>query len=738
MREAWLVAMLILAAGPVSGEIHWRNIGPGGGGWLPCVTFHPQDPDTIYVGCDVGGFYRSTDAGHTWEIRNEGLTADYVREILVVPGEPDRLYLAGCGGVFTSTDGGETWRWLREGFPEPTEHSYSAPVGALAVHPTSPEVLYAGIGYPRRERHGNGLVYKSDDSGETWRPLGGIAELAPDACFFAIAIRPDRPEVLLAATNRGLFRSEDAGESWAPGGRGLPLPKVTDVAFSPADGDMAYATVWSPAGQQPWQGGVYRSDDGGVTFRSVSAHLPHRVGPADGPPQLTTNFLHLTLDPRDPDRVLAGSANWVHAGLFRSLDGGAHWRLTTRKTEEPNLDVGWLTMGGHPGIKGLDMAPTRPQRLAFGGSMLFMVSDDGGESWQQRFTREVRPGWWQGNGLETTCINQITVDPADSDRVYLGYADIGLLVTEDGGEAFQRRVEGIPWHGDMAPVVCDPDRPGRVWCGMGKARVPGGGVAKSLDHGRSWAVVGRPETGLPDATTPALVLDPSSPPEGRTLYVVVRGHGIYRSDDDGATWRRASAGLPLGEDFVARTVVLDGGGRLLVGVAHNAEAPLGGLYASSDGGSTWERLNVRMDMPDIYGIAVDPRDPNRLFVACRRYYDRDASVVHPGGIYRSRDGGESWEHVLEDRFAGCVLVSPADPQVVYAGLTDHPYHDHCRGGGVMRSADAGDTWEAVNDGLTDLQVNAITCDPQDPRTLYAGTGGNGVFTAVDGEIPAGR
>ncbi len=737
---ATLAALLVLMwasswHAALAGDIRWTNIGPGGGGWITCLACDPRDRDVVYAGCDVGGFYKSTDGGRTWRIHNDGLTADYLERIVVDGTDTNVLYIGGRGGMFKSVNGGRTWEWLRNGFPGPNESRYSAPIGALTMDPSDHLVLYAGTGLPRQRTPGDGLIYKTTDGGQSWTPLDGVAKIEAGVCFFEIVIRPDQPRTLLAATDKGLLRSDDAGDSWRKIGRGLP-DSLTDVAISSTRPDVVYVTVWTTPGERPWRGGVYRSTDGGETFTDVSAELPHNVGKPAAAPQLTCNFLKVTTDPRDPDRVYAGASSWVGAGLFRSLDAGTHWERSTRKGEGGNLDVGWITMGGIPGIKCLAVSPRDPRRIFVGTSMLVLRSDDGGDSWTQCFCRQVRPGWWQGNGLETTCISHIAVDPTNSGRVYFGYADVGLLATEDGGGSFQRRVEGIPWHGDLAPVVVDPERPNVLWCGMGKGRRGIGGVAKSEDYGKSWVVVGKPETGLPDATTACLVLDPSGAPGARALYVTSAGNGVYKSTDDGATWKPVNDGLGGRGPLRPSCIVLDPGNtqRVFVGLKRTDGDPVGGIYKSEDGGGSWTKINGATEFPDIYHIAIDPRNPTVMFVAVRRYYDHQSKRQYPGGVYRSDDGGVTWSLVLEDRFGSCVLVSPLSSNVVYAGLTDHPYHDNCKGSGVMKSTDGGRTWHPENEGLTCTQIGTIVCDPQNPAVLYIGTGGNGVFKGRDAAL----
>ena len=151
------------------------------------------------------------------------------------------------------------------------------------------------------------------------------------------------------------------------------------------------------------------------------------------------------------------------------------------------------------------------------------------------------------------------------------------------------------------------------------------------------------------------------------------------------------------------------------------------LYRTVDRALTWRRLGQDLRAGTVYRLAVAPSDPRRLYLSARRRYDK-ARGTFPGGIYSSANGGITWQHVLDDRFAEGLAVDPRDADLVYAGLTDHPYHDESTGRGIVVSRDAGKSWAALNgSGLTCRRVVSITIDPHDPDRLYLGTGGNGVF-----------
>lgn len=271
-NTVFCLVLSTVAAQPAA--IKWRPVGPGGGGWLTALAVDSDDPSLVYLGCDVGGFYKSTNGGQTWTIMNRGLTDYYVQDILPDPEEDNTIYLGMQGGLFKSTDGGETWQWKRTGFPEPNDYRYSAPVSSLVMHPTDRQTLYAGIGRPRMNTGGKGHIYKSTDAGETWRLLDGIAKHAGDAVIHRLAIRRDDPNVLFAATDTGLFKSSDGGVTFQRKEKGLPHRFCRNVIISPSRPDVVYVVMWSTHAKEPWHGGVYRSDDGGETWVARNTGLP--------------------------------------------------------------------------------------------------------------------------------------------------------------------------------------------------------------------------------------------------------------------------------------------------------------------------------------------------------------------------------------------------------------------------------------------------------------------------------
>jgi photosystem II stability/assembly factor-like uncharacterized protein len=731
------LTMALVMVSSACADIEWRNLGPSGGGWIQALTCDPRNPDTIYLGCDVGGFYRSDDAGKTWTIHNEGLTDYFIQSIAVHPRDSQILVLGAEGGIFRSIDGGRTWEPKRGGFANLSSSSFSAPIGALCFDPTEPEVLYAGIGRPRWGKDGRGEIYKSDDCGESWRLVTPPGTLDPRALVCDLKMAADG-SYILAATDKGLYRSGDGGATWQQSNQGLPHTQTRRVAISASNPQRVYCTLATTARDgQPFDGGVYRSDNGGMTWTSRRNGLPKQVGKSGESARMTSNLMQIVLDPRDDQTAYVGDFAWVTAGIYKTTDGGLSWRRATDHfSAAKNMDFGWIKQWG-PSAECLTIAPAKPERLVFGTSGHVFLSDDAGATWQQRYSRQLPDGRFASNGVAVTCSLQATPDVGVSGRWYFGSMDVGLLISEDDGQTFRTSYQGLKDAGNCFSLLQDPAQPEKLWIGTGQWGANQGYVSRSVDSGKSWKLVGEVKTGLPCGQVCSLVLDRSSPIDRRVVYATCNGFGVYKSSDDGDSWQRICAGLPEAAVKQPCRLLMNpaNSSHLRLALAGNSESG-SGIYETLDAGVTWVRVSANAPFADLKDFVAAPSDFNTLYICQRQKLDRSLTPekLFPGGLFKSTDGGRTWARAFDFHFTNCVAINPTNPQIVYVGTTDHPFHDDNRASGVWKSVDGGKTWKQEVAGLSNWHISSLTIDPRNPGRLIAGTGGNGFFVGKDDAV----
>lgn len=192
-----ILAIALAAASAGAAQI--AVVGPGGGGDIECVLASRHDPSRLFAGCDVGGFYFSSDFGRHWEIRNVGLGSPGVQTIAEHPKNPNRLAIGGHAGVLLSDDLGLNWHQATNGLPEPSPEGHSLPVVKILWGETNPRRLYAATGIPHdgaeRSRAAGtlGHIYRSDDGGATWeRHAGGGLDLPEVMSLTADPFVPER------------------------------------------------------------------------------------------------------------------------------------------------------------------------------------------------------------------------------------------------------------------------------------------------------------------------------------------------------------------------------------------------------------------------------------------------------------------------------------------------------------------------------------------------------------------
>jgi photosystem II stability/assembly factor-like uncharacterized protein len=707
--------------------------------FAPAIS--PADPDLMMVNCDMGGAYLSEDGGRHWRmIHHAHLRSDPGCRPAFHPLNPDVIYASSAGRLRVSRDRGKTFSPLGN-LKDPAQ-------GEIAVHPTRPDILLAGT------RHG---VRVSKDGGVTWKACQG-----PEGLVIAFQFeRARNVGVMFAATEQGIWRSDDEGQTWAEKTRGLPWKDVqgfTGGADSAGTAAVLYCSVRSRAENGRVTGGIYRSRDRGETWTSAMGHGLNRDTQkwdqyADGP---VAQYHQVFSTDAKPLTVYAMNTSTGfhpphHNTVFRSDDGGETWRdvhFEDPRFRRYNVAPDWESASAGRSAKGAGVpfgaaiCNSDPDRLILVRDDCH-VTQDGGRSWFCGHAypapgRTPGPGSaWVCTGLVVTTTWHYYIDPFEKDRHYIAYTDVGMARSTDAGKSWiwWDPKSWAPWRNTCYEMAFDPDTPGKIWGAFsdvhdipndnvvsGRPGSGAGGVCVSETFGASWR---REGSGLPLKPVTSIVLDPRSGKDVRTLYAGVFDAGVYKSADSGRTWTLKNKGLGHPENMRVDRVILHRDGTLFAGVCARRTAPGGpltsegvGLYRSRDGAETWEKITSSQSFLYPKDFSVDPRDSRRLLVGTCDAQWEDKS----GGLYLTTDGGTSWSR-----------IGRQGPQTF--GGYFHPHHDGwiymtltegAPGTGLWHSRNDGRTWQPF-DALPFRNVQRVEVDPADDAHIYLTTFGGGIW-----------
>ena len=723
----------------------WQSLGLSGGGAMYMPTFSAADPNWMLLSCDMSGAYRSLDGGTSWEmIHYRQLNGSTRVRPAFHPTDPNIAYApAGWrGGLRRTKDKGKSW--------EEMPGSPSGP-SAIALDPGNPNVMLVG------SRRG---AFRSEDAGTSWEECAGLQGSVVGFHFDQTSSPSSGTR--FAGARDGIFRSDDGGMTWRALNR--PVEGKPIIAFAAGSNEekqvcILYCTVEASLEEGQYRGGVFRSEDRGETWVSVMGEeLPRTVrtwnfDAVEGP----TQYQHLVTTDADP-AVVYTATPWT-PNVYRSDDRGDTWRpLLTHDMSSSDFNIGpnYLideTGRGGDNVSGLGVNPADPDQVAVSDWMSCYVSRDGGKTWASVHTRSgEEPGVrgqgmrWVDSGLVVTTVWHYYLDPFEPNRHYIAYTDIGYARSTDAGKSWYWHT-GPPFRNTTYEIAFDPEIPGKMWAAFADLHdIPdnnvisgrhywdqaSGGVGISTDFGVAWRDTSQ---GLPSKPIVSVVVDPKSPKRRRTLYASAFEDGVYKSTDDGQTWEKKSNGLGApGVNMRACRIILHPDGTLFCLVTalrkenqFVAEGP--GLYRSQDGGETWERINASTPLLWPKDFDVDPRDSRVIYLGAadagrsgRRGEAGRGPAAGEGGLYKTTDGGATWA-LLARKGRDCfgATVSKHNPDWVYLCIAEGADH-----AGLWLSKDAGNTWTAL-EGLPFRNAQRIAFDPDDDSVIYVCTFGGSVW-----------
>ncbi len=697
--------------------LHYREVGPWRGGRVTTVTGVPSQPTTFYMGTVGGGVWKTTDAGHSWANLTDGQIA--------------------VGSM-----------------------------GAVEVAQTNPSIIYAGTGSSKIRSNvsiGRG-IYKSSDAGKTWQFLGlrDIGQIA------TIRVNPtNADEVFVASTGnpfapnkeRGVWRSRDGGKTWK---QSLFLKDdlgAADLELQPGHPNVIFATMWHGL-RKPWTivsgspasegAGIYKSMDGGDTWKKLTEGLPSEL----------FGRANISISNVDPNRIYALIEAKPAAGLYRSDDAGAHWRLvngdgklTTRPfyydtlgVDPNNPDVIWIgdeawmksTDGGktfknmpepHGDNHDVWINPTDSRYMIEANDGGAIVSLDGGLTWSSQATQP------------TAEIYQVALDDQFPYRIYGAQQDnttviVPSLPVGDGLEF--RDGPGC----ETGPIIPKLNDPSVVWGGC-KGQFSRLNIKSNNNEQRFW--IG--SESLYGNEPPALALRfqrvapmEISPFDPNTVYY--GSQYVHRTRDGGVTWETISPDLtakPEGTQYGSgEPITRDATGEEMYSVVYSIrESPLkrgviwsgsndGLLYVTQDDGKHWTNVTPS-GIPSggrVQNIEPGRFKPGTAYVAMYRYLLGDFAPY----LFRTDDYGHTWTSLTDghngiaiDEPTRVIREDPNRPNLLYAGTEF----------GMYASFDRGTTWKSLQLNLPATVVTDIKLTHND---LVLSTQGRG-FWILDNLTP---
>ncbi|MEO7240644.1 MAG: hypothetical protein ABIW16_04520 [Sphingomicrobium sp.] len=666
-------------------DLHWRLLGPHRAGWATMIEGVPTKPDRFYFGAAGGGVWRTDDSGRTWKS------------------------LFDKGG--------------------------SSAIGAIALAPSNPDFIYVGGGQPepRYDIQAGRGVYRSTDGGNSWSDLG----LADTRYIGRIWVSPTDPKTVLVAalghvfgpsSSRGVYRSTDGGKSWAHTLAPGEQTGAVDLAADPAHPHTIFAATWQIR-QWPWQSyftktagsgsAIHRSDDGGVHWRRLSGG-GWPVGPLGRISVATARTAHGL-------RLYAVVDGGDDSGLWRSDDGGAHWRHVNKERafagyyfsrltvdpRDPNVvytngqsmrrcDQGGarcVIVRGSPGgddYHHIWINPLHPDHIAAGSDQGAAVSVDGGATW----------GDWYNQ--PTGQLYHLATDDRFPYWVYSGQQDNGTVAVASRSDYGATNFRD--WHpvgGDERDYdIPDPADPSIVYgSGLGGHTTRWDARTGQIADISPWPVATygeRPTTVKHhfNWVTPLVTARAGSP----ALYL--GGEVVFRSRDRGDHWDIISpdltgktAGAQRCDGDVAVADAKACGYGTIVTLAPSPSLP-GTLWAGTDtglvsvtrdDGAHWANVTppgVR-EWAKISSIDLSAQNPATAYVAVdgQRLDDFTPSA------FRTHDGGASWTPIAAGlptgQIVSVVRADPVTPGLLYAGTET----------GVWVSFDDGGNWQSLQHNL---------------------------------------
>lgn len=694
-------------------KLKWRNIGPQRGGRSLGCTGSPGRPFEYYFGATGGGLWKTTDGGQEWFPVTDGkISCSSIGAVAVAETNPDIVYIGGGetqlrgsitqgDGVYKSIDAGKTW--LSLGLKE------TQAISRIRIHPTNPDIVYVGaLGHPYGDNEERG-VFKSIDGGNTWKK---VLYVSPKAGIADLIIDRNNPKVIYATTwqvyrktwkmwgggaDCKLWKSENGGETWTDLSKNPGMPEgmlgKIGITVSPADSKRLWAIV------EANDGGVYRSDDAGATWKKNNDERKLR--------QRAFYYSRIYADPFDRETVYC-----LNVDFFKSTDGGTKFDQEITVPHGDNHDL-WID-------------PNNPMRMVQANDGGGCVSVNGGKSWTEE-------DFCTTQFYHVTTTNHVPyhVAGAQQDNSTLAIPSDGWGHINELGE-WGYDVGG----GESGYITSHPDNPDVFYAGSQGALLTrydrtNGQIRDIQVYPRFFS--GEPASSLPERwqwTYPIVF----SPKDSKILYTC--SQHVWKTTDDGQSWEKISPDLTYADPetlgFTGGEITKDMNGPEIYATVF-ALAPSfhdvntiwagsddGKINITRDGGKNWTNITPK-DLPKNSVVAIIDESRHQAgtaYVAAFRYQVDDRQPY----IFRTKDYGKTWTKIVngvkDGHFARSIREDHVRAGLLFLG-TEH---------GAYVSFDAGDSWQTLQLNLPDTPIRDLVVKDND---VVLGTHGRGFWIMDD-------
>lgn len=725
-------------------------IGVGGGGAMSGVAISPYS-NLWFVGTDMGTLFRSTDQGLSWEAVNH-LQAVFNSDLsrAVAPGfsaDGSTIFHASAGiNPKRSSDGGLTFASITMPLSSGEYIRY------WSSDSSKEDVIFSGTS--------KGLL-RSENKGSSWTRISGLTEEALGTFLDSVT------GTVYHGTKSGVWSSSDNGKTFTKffTPSGIQLRQFaggrdsSGLTLSFGDNNGTQACAWAAAYLNDWGQDAINANYAscGYVWVTNSSNVFTKTSQIVGD--------HLKMAENDAKTIYAtGSRKWIRqygTKVFVSTDKGASWNIklnqlnydvtpyapwprTNLEYSAVALDVGWWD----DGYESFEIN-RRNSKIAAGAGYFFLHSTlNTGENWKAPFTEYKDTGTpapkkkWKTRGIEVISIYRMKYHPNNPSLLYGASADIGGVISEDGGESF--RISKAQYNSNF-DYAFDPGNQNVVFAASGNSHdwpndwhanavTSNGGIYKSSNKGTSWSRL------TPDnATFNRQFLSVGYDAVNGIIYGGSQETGIIRSLDQGATWAYFNTGLPSGNKIIPQIEIDPSNGNAYALLTGNA--PDFTNYASTGiyfldvahGATSWTLLrgtvNYPTDADPGYNLwyyptafAIDFDSPNTIWMV--DYENKNNWLMT--GVWKTTNKGSSWTRVKQLTHATDIKIDPTDSNRVYASGY-YTLNGSWGNGGQYHSKDGGATWS--KNTVPPLQQNArsVIINPVDPTKLIYSYFGGGML-----------